>query len=136
MTGTFTALCTYTQTSFQIPHTTCTLTNSFTDGGISDALANTNIHNCDLYHMRLSLLLLGNKIVYCYWATGCQTFPRLIHLVIMRMILNNEQNATILLSGEMFNVVDGLASLLQMQESREKQEAQHALRLAVAAIKL
>jgi hypothetical protein len=62
MTGTFTALCPYTQTGFQIPHTTCALTDGFTDGGVSDALANTNIHNCDLYHMQISLLLFSNKL--------------------------------------------------------------------------
>lgn len=45
----------------------------------------------------------------------------------MQLIYYREENLT---------WMDRLASLLQMQESREKQEAQRALRRAVAAFKL
>jgi hypothetical protein len=62
MAGTFTALRTYTQACFQIPHTTCALTDGFTNGGISDALANANIHISGLYLMQINLLLSRNKI--------------------------------------------------------------------------
>ncbi|CAH1386484.1 hypothetical protein NTGM5_290083 [Candidatus Nitrotoga sp. M5] len=63
MASTFTALRTYTQTCTQIPHTARTLAHSFTDGGISYSLANTNIHSSGLYLMQLSLFLSRNKIL-------------------------------------------------------------------------
>lgn len=47
-------------------------------------------------------------------------------LTIMRMILNNKQNATNLLFGGYLTWADRLASLLQMQKNAEKSRKRHA----------